>query len=150
MVIVVYYLKKGMKMKTELPLPKTEKQIFVSQKTVRELDWPFYKADDIFNMRFTQNDINYINRTIKNHKLYRPLQQNRINNNHDNENLVRRYAGYINFFSMFLNDDKCPENLKRFLGAFMNLLRDFIKSENQEQALLQTQIFMNRWMEICH
>ncbi len=54
-------------MKTTLPLPTEAKQFPVSQEVVKQLDYPFNKAER-FKVSFTQADINYINNTIKTHK----------------------------------------------------------------------------------
>ena len=90
-------------MKTTLPLPTEAKQFPVSQEVVKQLDYPFNKAER-FKVSFTQADINYINNTIKTHKLYRAVKQT-INNNTDSQAIVRRCATVMNFFNIFCDDN---------------------------------------------
>jgi len=132
-------------MKTKLPLPKTEK--FVSNEVIDKLDWPFFVAD-VYNINFTQSDVDYIKNTIMTHKLYRPIQQiSRYHMNSKNE--MRAYAEFINFFDMFVNDAKCPKNVKKFLATFVAWRKFEMENDNKTKDLIQTQMISELWMRKC-
>ena len=131
-------------MKTKLPLPKTKK--FVSNEVIDKLDWPFYKAG-LYDVCFTQSDIDYINETIITHKLYRLIRQ-KSENNSASYNRLRRYAKYINFFNVFINDPNCPKNVKVFLNAFIDWIKYPLENKGTKD-LIQTQMIMELWMEKC-
>ncbi len=131
-------------MKTKLPLPKTEK--FVSNEVIDRLNWPFYKAG-LYDVCFTQSDIDYINKTIITHKLYRLIRQ-KSENNSASYNRLRRYAKYINFFNVFINDPICPKNVKVFLNAFIDWIKYPLEDKGTKD-LIQTQMISELWMRKC-
>lgn len=127
-------------MKTKLPLPKTEKQIFVSNEVVQKLGWPFNYAKD-----FTQADIDYVKNTIKTHKLYNTVQQNSKNVRIIGNDSGRSLMTINSFLKTFANDEKCPKNVKCFLNKYIDSLQFCVSNENAEKSFM-----VNSWMELCH
>lgn len=129
-------------MKMNLPLPKTEKQIAVSNETVQKLGWPFNYAQD-----FNQADVNYIENTIKTHKLYKTVQQNNKSLRIIGNDAVRSLMTIINFLKPFANDSKCPANLQSFLCKYIDSLQNCVQNENSGTDVVLKNFMVNSWME---
>ena len=144
MAIAVYYSKKQKeyKMKTTLPLPNIEKQIPVSKEVVQNLGYPFCYVDLFCNETFGQTDVDYIKNKIKANNLYSIV--------HKNQSFTfRSMLTLVQFYNSFINDTKCPANVKKFLDAYVGALYRGIQSIKTENYVIPTNFMIDRWMETC-
>ena len=119
-------------MKTNLPLPKTEKTL--SRLFVDMLGTPFDLSIDAYGIHFTQTDADYIKKTIQTHKLYRFM----------NTNSSMR----VRFFNLFVNDPECPKNVKKFLTEEIGR-ENYLLGIFKPNKTVTDQFMMDRWMETC-
>ena len=129
-------------MKTKLPLPKEEKQILVSKEVVQKLGYPFSNADLFCKVSFTKSDTDYIENKIKAHNLFKTIQRN-------DKFTVRSMLTMIQFYKTFINDKNCPNNLRSFLGTYVDELYRGIQNIKAEKDAAQMNFMVNRWMELC-
>lgn len=131
-----------MTMKTKLPLPNESKALPVSKDVVQKLGYPFGCIDVFCNVSFTQNDIDYIKNKIQSNKLYGTV--------HSNKGFtLRSMLTIIEFYTPFMNDTKCPKNVRRFLGAYIGEFYRGIQHIKAENEIAPTNFMINRWMETC-
>ena len=131
-----------MKLKTCLPLPKESKVVPVSKETVQKLGYPFGCVDVFCNVAFTQNDIDYIKNTIQSNNLYGVILRN-------NRFTLHSMLNVIEFYTSFMNDTKCPKNVRSFLGAYIGEFYRGIQHIKAENEIMPTNFMINRWMETC-
>ena len=109
-----------------------------TRELIKRLGYPFYGARH-WKISFTESDINYIETVIMADKLYRPVTQNvnAYKKFSSKEEAVKRYNAYeefyhfilrgytaeIQFFERFMDDEKCPSNVKYFLWHHLGRLR---------------------------
>lgn len=136
-------------MKKTLPLPIESEQKFISKEIVGKLDIPFCHAV-IWNIPFTQSDMDYIENTIKAHRLYRVVNENYKHIYRTGNDYLRSLTTIAQFFDQFVNDKKCPANLKRLLNLYILHLKGSINrgADSEHDAALMG-FFENRWMEKC-
>lgn len=133
-------------MKMNLPLPK-EKEQYVFRSVSARLGYPF-RDSILYNVHFTQSDVDYIEKTIKANKLYRLIKQEYIADAKTNDSHKRNWNTQIQFFNLFLNDPKCPKNVQYFLGHHIGWLY-FCMNSHKEETKTAEQFLMDRWMEKC-
>ena len=135
----------------------------------RNLGWPFWVAGQ-FGIVFDEHDVKYINNVIKNDKIYRMLvmadqrwEYTVIQDNSDNKDdglkVVSSPDGNfmtfiencnaIHFLGKFLNDSKCPKNVKYFLWCYIGDILGSFKENGTYKDYVQQSFFTERWMEIC-
>ena len=140
-------------MKIGLPLPNEEKQVFVSKEVVRKLPVPFCNAG-AFKVAFTQSDIDYIENTIKMHKLYRTVRENHLwiynvssrNENNDFRSLIT----LIQFYKQFVNDKKCPKRLRNFLDKYVVMMNQNVEQFCSPKTIAEKNFLMESWARTCH
>ena len=135
-------------MKTGLPLPNNEKQVFVSQEIVQKLPVPFCSAN-AWNVSFTQSDINYIENVIKMHKSYRSIYENHLRIYNRGHDYFRSIITLARFYDLFVNDNKCPANLKSFLNMYILRLNKNVQQFKAQKEITEMNFMVNRWMETC-
>ena len=135
-------------MKTKLPLPKEEKQVFVSKEIIQKLPAPFCSAND-WNISFTKSDTDYIENTIKMHKSYRAVRENLLRIYRRGNDYLRSAAMVSQFYDLFVNDNKCPVNLKKFLNTYVLCLKKNIQQFKGQKEVTEMNFMVNRWMEKC-
>lgn len=132
-------------MKIGLPLPNEEKQVFVSKEVVHKLPVPFCNAG-VFKMSFTQSDIDYIENTIKMHGLYRTVCENHKQPSTNSRSMV----ALAQFYNQFVNDKKCPKNLKSFLNECVAYLNAGVQQSNTSKRAAEINFMMDSWARTCH
>ena len=138
-------------MKIGLPLPNEKKQVFVSKEVMKTLPVPFQNAN-VLNVSFTQSDIDYLENTIKTHKLYHVVRENHIyaiSKMGKTDNL-RSMIALAQFYKQFINDKKCPKNLKRFLDIYVALLNQNVQQFYSQKATTEMNFIMDSWARTCH
>ena len=136
-------------MKTRLPLPNEIKQIPVSKEVVQKLNVPFCSANS-WKVSFTQSDIDYIENVIKMHKSYRAVYENHLRIYNRGHDYFRSIVTLARFYDLFVNDDKCPANLKNFLNMYILRLNKNIQQFKTQKEITEMNFMVNRWIEKCH
>ena len=131
-----------MTMKTKLPLPNGTKEIPVSIEVMEKLGYPFSNYYMFCDMSFTQKDVDYIKSEIKSKNVYGVLHSK-------NGFSFHSMLTMIEFYKLFINDKKCPKNVKHFLSVFVETLYRGIQFLGAEKDITPTNFMVNRWMETC-
>jgi hypothetical protein len=129
-------------MKTKLPLPNETNALPVSKEVVQNLGYPFCNVDVFCKVAFTQKDVDYIKNEIQSNKLYGIV--------HSNKGFtLRSMLTIIQFYNSYINDTKCPKNVRRFLDAYIADIYRGIQNIKAENEVMPTNFMINRWMRTC-
>ena len=131
-----------MTMKTKLPLPKEATSLPVSKETLQKLGYPFNSINTFCDVVLTKTDADYIENKIKGNNLFKTIQRN-------NKFTMRSMLTLIQFYNPFINDTKCPKNVRRFLRAYVGDLYRGIQNIKAENDAVSANFLVNRWMETC-
>jgi len=135
-------------MKTSLPLPTESKKLPWTRELERCAGKPFCDAKH-WHISFTKSDVEYIKNVIQTHKLYDVIyKQGIIVAALDNNEALRRYRTEIEFLTPFMNDSKCPADVKNFLYCYIGRLQYNSQVHHEEKPSV-TQFFIKSWMETC-
>lgn len=127
-------------MKTSLPLSRKQEEYVLRSKTAG-LGWPFEDAA-YYGVYFKQADIDYVEKNITNHAAYRFIKQSMKNKDKRGSDMC------IQFFNLFQNDPKCPEEVRAFLASYVGWLC-FCMNKYPNGTNNLEQFFMDRWIETC-
>ena len=112
-----------MTIKTSLPLPNNEKELAWTRELQVRLGRPFHAAK-YWKVSFCESDIKYIENVIKTSNLYRTVykQGQKATNR-----TIRGRVEEIEFLERFMNDEKCPNNVKNFLYLHIGNVRNSVR-----------------------
>jgi len=133
-------------MKTELPLPNDDQDIVELKKKkldyknpndMQRLGRPFHLAS-IYHIDLYESDLAYIDRKIKNHKLFRLIISGTSNT-----------MNKIVFFESFAKDPNCPANVQKFLYTYIGALYRILMKYNQDKIFEQRRQIIEDWLIQC-
>ena len=133
-------------MKLTLPLPnddqrtlelKSKKLDYTNTKDMQRLGVPFALAK-LYHIDLTEYDLEYIDKKIKAHKLYRFIIQEPRNN-----------ANRVVFYERFVKDAQCPVNVYKFLCQYISVLYQNMVLTGEYETFEQRRLLIDNWLEKC-
>lgn len=105
--------------------------------------WLYYWGHE-GNFELSETDIQWIERNITTHRLFRAVEGKVYGFGHPNV-----YAYVVEFLKMFLDTPKIPLQVNKLLIFVIGICKKYDKDQYRAPIEPEREFFIRRWMETC-